>query len=212
MTSFAGAGKSVLAVKDNYQPDFSGASRGFALCAVKGRDDTSKYSQVHAAESNQILDLLDGIKAKILAGKNVWSQSTLPNAQKALQVSTDALQKAQEQKDIAAASLKKVNDDMQASTGKDDKELDMVEKIQAMVHNLNGRGADTCSNQPDGLVTTKDDGAQMFCKGGMVRCVQRQCRAFYEARLLRCCSHDLQHRAGSRFRQVERRLPQHHRP
>jgi len=167
-----GAGKSVIAVKDNYQPDFSGASRGFALCAVKGRDDTSKYSQVHAAESNQILDLLDGIKAKILAGKNVWSQATLPNAQKALQVSTDALQKAQEQKDIAAASLKKVNDDMQASTSKDDKELDMVEKIQAMVHNLNGRGADTCSNQPDGLVTTKDDGAQMFCKGGMVRIVQ----------------------------------------
>jgi len=167
-----GTGKSVLAVKDNYQSDFSGASRGFALCAVKGRDDTSKYAQVHAAESNQILDLLDGIKAKILAGKNVWSQATLPNAQKALQVSTDALQKAQEQKDIAAASLKKVNDDMQASTGKDDKELDMVEKIQAMVHSLNGRGADTCSNQPDGLVTTKDDGAQMFCKGGMVRIVQ----------------------------------------
>jgi len=103
-----------------------------------------------------------------------WQARTCgPNAQKALQVSTDALQKAQEQKDIAAASLKKVNDDMQASTGKDDKELDMVEKIQAMVHSLNGRGADTCSNQPDGLVTTKDDGAQMFCKGGMVRCVQR---------------------------------------
>jgi hypothetical protein len=175
--SLAGSGKSVVSLKDNYQSEFSGSSKGFALCARKQtrRDDTDKYTQKHAEESNQILNLLDGIKAKILASQNVWSKTTLPNAQKDVEVTTAALAKAQEQKDIADIELKKVNKDMEDAVRRNEREISMIEQIQAHIHSLNGRGADTCSGLPDGLHATKDDGAQIFCKEGMVRCVQKMC-------------------------------------
>jgi hypothetical protein len=177
--SFAGNGKSALSLKDKpwYTPDFVGSSKGFALCARKEtrRDDTDKYAQKHAEESNQILNLLDGIKAKILASKKVWTDTKLPAAKKEVEVTTAALAKAQEQKDLAATELKKVTTDKQESDARNDRELSMIEQIQAHIHSLNGRGADTCVGLSDGLHHTKDDGAQIFCKAGMIRYVQNLC-------------------------------------
>jgi len=172
VTFFAAANlKSVLSTIGGHTTEFVGASRGFALCAVRGRVDSSQYTQNHAQESNQILDLLDSIKRKIAASTAVWVDTTLPNAVTALNNGKTALAAAEGVRDIAAAALLTVQSDMASATGKNDKELEMIEKIQSMVHNLNGRGADTCVGLPDGLTTTRDDGTSMWCKGGMIRWV-----------------------------------------
>jgi hypothetical protein len=135
---FANAGgactKSCYAIPGSHVWQYAGASKGFAFCAYKGRQDTSKYSNKYASEANPILDLLDAIRIKITTS-NAKGATDLKTAQ-------NAFNAAQKKMEEATAAVQVTTKESTAQSSTNQKELDMLDKIQDMVHMLNGRGCD----------------------------------------------------------------------
>ena len=125
---------SAYATPGSHVWQYTGASKGFAFCAYKGRQDTSKYSNKYATEANPILDLLDAIRIKITTS-NAKGATDLKTAQ-------DAFNAAQKKMEEATAAVQVTTKESTAQSSTNQKELDMLDKIQDMVHMLNGRGCD----------------------------------------------------------------------
>jgi len=130
-----GCSASAYGTPGSYVSSYTGASKGFCLCAFKGRPDTAKYVNKYATEANPILDLLDAIRIKI----------TTSNARGAtdLKTSQDAFNAAQKKMEEATAAVQVTTKETTAQSATNERELDMLDKIQDMVHRLNGRGCDS---------------------------------------------------------------------
>jgi len=130
-----GCSASAYGTPGSYVSQYTGASKGFCLCAYKGRPDTAKYLNKYATEANPILDLLDAIRIKI----------TTSNARGAadLKTSQDAFKAAQKKMEEATAAVQVTTKETTAQSATNERELDMLDKIQDMVHRLNGRGCDS---------------------------------------------------------------------